>query len=255
MRAVQCNAWGELGNITLAELPPPPPPGPGKVAVEVAAAGVNFADILMITGKYQERPMPPFTPGLEVAGRVSAVGAGVQRVKPGDRVLAMLDHGGFAEKVVAKESDVFRDSRRHGLRRGRRLRHRLWHLPWRPCLARRAQARRAAAGAGGGGRRRPHRGPDRQGHRRAGHRVCRRRREARDRQGPWRRLSDRLPHREHPRARARDRRRRPAPMSSTIRSAAKASMRPCALPIGRRGWSSSASPRARCSRFPPISCW
>ena len=108
MRAVQCNAWGELGNITLAELPPPPPPGPGKVAVEVAAAGVNFADILMITGKYQERPMPPFTPGLEVAGRVSAVGAGVQRVKPGDRVLAMLDHGGFAEKVVAKESDVFR---------------------------------------------------------------------------------------------------------------------------------------------------
>ena len=65
MRAVQCNAWGELGNITLAELPPPPPPGPGKVAVEVAAAGVNFADILMITGKYQERPMPPFTPGLE----------------------------------------------------------------------------------------------------------------------------------------------------------------------------------------------
>src|SRR6185437_11378336 len=73
-----------------------------------AAAGVNFADILMITGKYQERPMPPFTPGLEVAGRVSAVGDGVQRVKPGDRVLAMLDHGGFAEKVVARESDVFR---------------------------------------------------------------------------------------------------------------------------------------------------
>ena len=108
MRAVQCNAWGELANITLAEVPPPPPPGPGKVAVEVAAAGVNFADILMITGKYQERPMPPFTPGLEVAGRVSAVGAGVQRVKPGDRVLAMLDHGGFAEKVVARESDVFR---------------------------------------------------------------------------------------------------------------------------------------------------
>jgi NADPH:quinone reductase len=108
MRAVQCNAWGELGDITLAEVPLPPPPGPGKVAVEVAAAGVNFADILMINGKYQERPMPPFTPGLEVAGRVSAVGAGVGRVAPGDRVLAMLDHGGFAEHVVAKESDVIR---------------------------------------------------------------------------------------------------------------------------------------------------
>jgi len=106
MRAVQCSAWGELGNIALADLPFPPPPGPGKVAVEVAAAGVNFADILMINGKYQERPLPPFTPGLEVAGRVSAVGTGVTRVKPGDRVLAMLDHGGFAEHVVARESDV-----------------------------------------------------------------------------------------------------------------------------------------------------
>jgi NADPH:quinone reductase len=108
MRAVQCNAWGELGNIAVAEVPQPSPPGPGRVAVEVAAAGVNFADILMITGKYQERPLPPFTPGLEVAGRVSALGPGVTRVKTGDRVLAMLDHGGFAENVVAKESDVFR---------------------------------------------------------------------------------------------------------------------------------------------------
>jgi NADPH2:quinone reductase len=107
MRAVECNAWGELGNVALAEVADPPPPGPGKVAVDVAAAGVNFADILMITGKYQERPLPPFIPGLEVAGRVSAIGAGVTRVKPGDRVLAMLDHGGFAEKAVAKESDVF----------------------------------------------------------------------------------------------------------------------------------------------------
>ena len=108
MRAVQCSAWGELGNIAVAEVPPPSPPGPGQVAVEVAAAGVNFADILMITGKYQERPLPPFTPGLEVAGRVSATGPGVTRVRTGDRVLAMLDHGGFAENVVAKESDVFR---------------------------------------------------------------------------------------------------------------------------------------------------
>jgi NADPH2:quinone reductase len=108
MRAVQCSAWGELGNVALAEVALPPPPGPGQVALEVAAAGVNFADILMITGKYQERPLPPFTPGLEVAGRVSATGPGVTRVKSGDRVLAMLDHGGFAENVVAKESDVFR---------------------------------------------------------------------------------------------------------------------------------------------------
>jgi NADPH:quinone reductase len=107
MRAVRCSAWGELGNIALAEVPPAASPGPGCVLIEVVAAGVNFADILMITGKYQERPMPPFTPGLEVAGRVMAVGEGVSRIKPGARVLAMLDHGGFAEEVVALESDVF----------------------------------------------------------------------------------------------------------------------------------------------------
>src|SRR5262249_10330749 len=107
MRAVQCRAWGELDNIDLAEVPSPPPPGPGEVAIEVAAAGVNFADILMTAGKYQEHPLPPFTPGLEVAGRVAAVGPGVGRVRPGDRVLAMLDRGGFAEKVLANEGEVF----------------------------------------------------------------------------------------------------------------------------------------------------
>ncbi len=106
MRAVQCNAWGEVEGLVLAEVPPPPAPAAGQVAVDVVAAGVNFADILMITGKYQERPLPPFTPGLEVAGRVRAVGPGVTRVAPGDRVLAMLDHGGFAEKVLARETDV-----------------------------------------------------------------------------------------------------------------------------------------------------
>jgi NADPH2:quinone reductase len=107
MRAIRCTAWGELDTIALEDVPPPPPPGPGQVALDIAAAGVNFADILMITGKYQERPLPPFSPGLEVAGIVSAVGEGVGRFKPGDRVLALLDHGGFAEKALAAESDVF----------------------------------------------------------------------------------------------------------------------------------------------------
>jgi NADPH2:quinone reductase len=107
MRAIQCNAWGELAGLVLADLPPPAAPGAGQVAIEVAAAGVNFADILMVSGKYQERPMPPFTPGFEVAGRVSAVGPGCARVKPSDRVLAVLDQGGFAEMVLARESDTF----------------------------------------------------------------------------------------------------------------------------------------------------
>jgi NADPH2:quinone reductase len=107
MRAVQCNAWGEIADLTLADVPPPSEPGPGQVAIDVAAAGVNFADLLMVAGKYQERPMPPFTPGFEIAGRVAAIGPGVTRVKPGDRVLGLLDHGGFAEAVLARESDVF----------------------------------------------------------------------------------------------------------------------------------------------------
>jgi NADPH2:quinone reductase len=107
MRAIQCHAWGEIGGLVLADLPPPPAPEAGQVAIDVAAAGVNFADILLVSGKYQERPMPPFTPGFEVAGRVTAVGPGCTRIKPGDRVLAVLDHGGFAEAVLARESDVF----------------------------------------------------------------------------------------------------------------------------------------------------
>jgi NADPH2:quinone reductase len=75
--------------------------------IQVEAAGVNFADTLMVDGKYQEKPPFPFSPGLEAAGTVLRCGAGVSRVKPGDRVLAMLDRGGFAERAVAREIDVF----------------------------------------------------------------------------------------------------------------------------------------------------
>lgn len=107
MRAIQCRAWGEIDDLVLAELPPPGEPGPGEVAIEVAAAGVNFADLLMVAGKYQDRPIPPFTPGFEVAGRVSAVGPGVKRIKAGERVLAVLDRGGFAEAAIAGEESVF----------------------------------------------------------------------------------------------------------------------------------------------------
>ena len=102
MRAIHCQAWGEIEGLTLVEVEALPAPGPGQVAIEVAGAGVNFADLLLIQGKYQERPMPPFTPGFEVAGRVAAIGPGVVRVKPGDRVLALLDHGGFAEAVLGR---------------------------------------------------------------------------------------------------------------------------------------------------------
>ena len=107
MRAIQCRAWGEIDNLVLADIQPPAEPGPGEVAISVAAAGVNFADLLMVAGKYQDRPIPPFVPGFEVAGRVRATGPGVTRVRPGDRVLAVLDRGGFAEAALADEESVF----------------------------------------------------------------------------------------------------------------------------------------------------
>lgn len=68
----------------------------GKVVVSVAACGLNFADLLMIDGKYQEKPPLPVTLGMEIAGRVHAVGPGVTGLAPGDRVAAMPGTGGLA---------------------------------------------------------------------------------------------------------------------------------------------------------------
>jgi len=106
MQAMQARGWGGLDQLALAELPDPVP-GPGQVSIEVAAAGLNFADSLLIAGKYQVRPQPPFVPGFEVAGKVRAVGAGVTQLRPGERVLAILDGGGYAELALALEKDVF----------------------------------------------------------------------------------------------------------------------------------------------------
>jgi len=106
MRAVLCEAWGEPEGLRLGEADVPEP-GPGEVRLAVHAAGVNFADILMVAGKYQEKPPFPFTPGLEAAGVVEAVGSNVTRVVPGDRVLALPASGAFAEAALAREDSVF----------------------------------------------------------------------------------------------------------------------------------------------------
>ncbi len=106
IRAIVCETLDGPDGLNLREVPRPEP-GPGEVLISVAAAGVNFADSLIVAGKYQEKPAPPFTPGFEVAGRVAEVGPGVARLRPGDRVAAMLDHGGFAEAAVARESQAF----------------------------------------------------------------------------------------------------------------------------------------------------
>jgi NADPH2:quinone reductase len=100
MRALRCHTLGDLGSLRVDEVASPET-GPGQVRIGVKAAGVNFPDILMCEGKYQVKPPMPFIPGLEVAGVVKEVGAGVAHVKPGDRVLAFARlAGGFAEEIV-----------------------------------------------------------------------------------------------------------------------------------------------------------
>jgi NADPH2:quinone reductase len=76
------------------------------VLVAVRACGLNFADTLMIQGKYQERPDFPFSPGLEVAGEVLAVGSQVEDLAAGDPVIAFCGHGGLAERVVVAAANA-----------------------------------------------------------------------------------------------------------------------------------------------------
>jgi NADPH2:quinone reductase len=106
MKALLCKAYGGPDDLVLEETDPPAV-GPGDVHIAIHAAGVNFPDILLIENKYQVHPPLPFAPGLEVAGRVLAVGADVTRFKPGDRVMACCGHGGFAEEVAVAERSVF----------------------------------------------------------------------------------------------------------------------------------------------------
>ncbi len=77
-----------------------PVAGVGELLIAVRAAGVNFADSLMLAGRYQTRQPLPFSPGLEVAGEVLACGPGVTGFSPGDRVLAIPSYGGYAEQVA-----------------------------------------------------------------------------------------------------------------------------------------------------------
>ena len=106
MRAVIADDFGPMENMTVKEVPDPEP-GDGEVLIDVHAVGVNYADLLSIEGKYQSLSKPPFTPGKEVAGEVAAVGSGVGSCKPGDRVMALLEDGGYAERAVAKDNDCY----------------------------------------------------------------------------------------------------------------------------------------------------
>lgn len=106
MRALQCETLGKPSDLKLVAVPDLPSPKAGEIKVQVASAGLNFADTLMIAGQYQHKPELPFTPGLELAGTVLEVGPGETRIKPGDPIMAAVDHGGFAGQAIVRAADA-----------------------------------------------------------------------------------------------------------------------------------------------------
>jgi len=104
VKALLCRELG-AESLALEELPSPRA-GPGQVVMDVKAAAVNFPDVLMMQGKYQFKPPMPFVPGCELAGVVKETGEGVTHVKAGDRALAIVMHGAFAEEALADAARV-----------------------------------------------------------------------------------------------------------------------------------------------------
>lgn len=100
MKAVRVHQTGDLDALALEDVTLPAP-GEGELRIGVRACGINFADMLMVRGLYQEKPETPFTPGLEIAGEVLEAGPGLKTFRPGDRVVALVQRGGLAEEVIA----------------------------------------------------------------------------------------------------------------------------------------------------------
>jgi len=97
MKAMVCERFGGPEVLALRDVPDPPPPGPGELQVRIAARGVQYVDVLMLAGKYQFRPDPPFIPGSEAAGHVVAVGPDVDGFTVGDAVMSRHVLGALAE--------------------------------------------------------------------------------------------------------------------------------------------------------------
>jgi len=106
MRAVLCKEWAGPEKLVVEEVPSAPIKD-GAVRIAVHAVGINFADLLLISGQYQEKPPFPFTPGMEVAGTVMEVGAGVSTLRVGDRVMALTGTGAYADEVVVDANRVY----------------------------------------------------------------------------------------------------------------------------------------------------
>src|SRR5271163_2388762 len=99
MKAILCTHFGTPDELELADIPEPQA-GPGEVVVRIKAAALNFFDLLIIAGKYQNKPPFPFSPASEFAGVVESVGKGVTDFKPGDRVMGSTGWGAAREAIA-----------------------------------------------------------------------------------------------------------------------------------------------------------
>src|SRR5579859_7202057 len=102
MKAVVCEAFGGPEVLAYRDVADPPPPAPDEIQVRIEARGVQYVDVLMLAGKYQFRPEPPFIPGGEAAGTVVKVGTDVVQFRVGDRVMSRHTLGACAELGNAK---------------------------------------------------------------------------------------------------------------------------------------------------------
>lgn len=100
MKAIICNEFAPVEKLVYGELESPKLRG-GEVRIAVKACGVNFPDVLMVQGLYQLKPPLPFSPGMEVAGEIIEVGAGVTERQVGQRVIGIVNYGAFAEEAIA----------------------------------------------------------------------------------------------------------------------------------------------------------
>lgn len=105
MKAVRIHELGEADVLRLEEVEKPALVD-GSVLIKTEVAGINYADTMLRKGNYLTRPPLPFTPGFEVAGRIEAVGEGVEGLSVGQRVMARLQGGGYAEYAVVKAEQV-----------------------------------------------------------------------------------------------------------------------------------------------------
>jgi len=102
MRALIASDFNGLDGLALQDVPVPEP-GEGAVRVKVNACGLNFADLLMANGTYQQLPSLPFAPGGEICGVIDAVGEGIDPGWRGTRVAAYCGHGGLAEYAIVED--------------------------------------------------------------------------------------------------------------------------------------------------------